>query len=290
MTSETKAAGRSRVQCLDRALDILEALAQREEMGVSEIARALGLHVATIHNLLSTLAARHYLLNVNGRYRIGPGLAVLASQWNPGLALPGRVRPALEDLTQSTGESAVATALAGGQAVMFARTFGLNDVTVQFPNAVWPCPLDLATGRVLVAHLQEHQRALYLREGAAAPAGRPAAGWEAEFRHIRERGVCVLGGARRSVLALGAPVFGPGGRVLVALGVSCPQFRAALAHRKRLEAALVRAANGLSAELGGAQAAAAGVLAAGRASAGKGRAMRTGLSQRRNHRNNKGEP
>ena len=49
-----------RVQSLDRALDLLEALASAEELGVSELAARTGLVPSTAHRLLATLVARGY--------------------------------------------------------------------------------------------------------------------------------------------------------------------------------------------------------------------------------------
>ena len=47
-----------RVQSLDRALDLLEALASTDELGVSEVAAKTGLVPSTAHRLLGTLVAR----------------------------------------------------------------------------------------------------------------------------------------------------------------------------------------------------------------------------------------
>ena len=46
-----------RVQSLDRALDLIEALAGADELGVSELAAQTGLVPSTTHRLLATLVA-----------------------------------------------------------------------------------------------------------------------------------------------------------------------------------------------------------------------------------------
>ena len=54
--------GSDAVQSVERALELLEALVEPGEgRGVSELARATGLPVATIHRLLATMAARGYV-------------------------------------------------------------------------------------------------------------------------------------------------------------------------------------------------------------------------------------
>ena len=50
-----------RVQSLDRALDLIEALAGADELGVSELAAQTGLVPSTTHRLLATLVARGYV-------------------------------------------------------------------------------------------------------------------------------------------------------------------------------------------------------------------------------------
>lgn len=238
-------------------MDILELLARKTEMGVTEIARELGLHVATIHNILRTLAGRHYLLNVNGRYRLGPGLALLASGWNPVVALPSLAQPKLEEITHRTRDSAVAVALMGDRAVILAKTLGLDDVTVQFPKQIWPLPMQLATGRLLVAFLPEEHRSKYINKHINE---NPDIGlkseltekhWQDELRRIRKQSICILRRAcTHAVEAIGAPIYGPGGNVLAALGVSCPRFRSTNTHHLTMQTAVTDMARQLSDELG----------------------------------------
>jgi len=55
------------VQSVERALELLEALAEPgEAKGVSELARATGLPVATIHRLLATMVSRGYVRQDSG--------------------------------------------------------------------------------------------------------------------------------------------------------------------------------------------------------------------------------
>ena len=65
------------VQSVERALELLEALAEpREAKGVSELARATGLPVATIHRLLATMVSRGYVRQDTGshKYTLGSHL------------------------------------------------------------------------------------------------------------------------------------------------------------------------------------------------------------------------
>jgi IclR family KDG regulon transcriptional repressor len=63
-----------RIQSIDRTLNIVEALANaKEPVGLSELARHLGLHVSTLYGLISTLVARGYVEQDKdtNRYQLG---------------------------------------------------------------------------------------------------------------------------------------------------------------------------------------------------------------------------
>ena len=79
------------VQSVDRAVSVLEILAQRGEAGVSEVAADIGVHKSTAFRLLAALEDRELVEQTQerGKYRLGFGILRLAS------AVPGRL-----DLTQ----------------------------------------------------------------------------------------------------------------------------------------------------------------------------------------------
>ncbi len=222
----------NRINCLDRALDVLEEFARAEELGVSELARKLNTHVATIFNIVKTLALRRYLINVDGRYRLGPAAEQLAAAMHAALPLPQLLDPIVGELSRATGENAFAAILHGDQAKLLVSHHGSRDVTANSFRADWPSPLDLATGRVLVAFgpeslwkrfVDEWQRRKTLRN-AAAPMALNA--WRTEFQAIRARGMAeILNKDRESVSALAAPVFAASGRIAAAIGVSFPSLR-----------------------------------------------------------------
>ena len=248
-------AERKRIQCLDRTLDIMEALAAHGEMGVSELARKLGLHVATIHNILVTLASRNYLLRNSGRYRLGPALAVLASGADPLPRLPDLAQPLLDEVTRETGESAVAAVLVGARGAMVATTPGTDEIAVQFPKEGFPDPLALCTGRVVVAQGAEEGWDGFIERHLARD--KPATGeqdwgadeWRAHLRRLRSDGYGVLS-RPRGTSSVAVPVRGPGGGVVAALGASCPFFRATEEHLENMLTAVRGAAERLARELG----------------------------------------
>ena len=95
------------VQSVDRAVSVLEILAQRGEAGVSEVAADIGVHKSTAFRLLAALEDRELVEQTQerGKYRLGFGILRLAS------AVPGRLdvtqqaRPVCEQLAAQLGET-----------------------------------------------------------------------------------------------------------------------------------------------------------------------------------------
>lgn len=110
--------GHTRVQSLDRALGLLDLLADAgRPLGLSELASAGGLPVSTTHRMLASLSASGYLHQAaDRRYRLGPRLVALggAAMLPVGPAVPAW----LGRLVASTGETANAATLCG-DAVLF---------------------------------------------------------------------------------------------------------------------------------------------------------------------------
>src|SRR4051794_27636041 len=120
-----------RVQSLDRALDLLEALATSDELGVSEIAARTGLVPSTAHRLLATLVARGYAAQspASGRYLLGYKLLELTSGLQDRLQrLRTAARPHLEAIQEETGETTNLVVLEGRESVYVDSVSGTRSV------------------------------------------------------------------------------------------------------------------------------------------------------------------
>lgn len=93
------------VQSLDRAIDLLEALAQvGGSASLSELASASGLPLPTIHRLMRTLLLRGYALQQpSRRYALGPRFIRIGEI--AGRQFGANARAHLERLAESLGES-----------------------------------------------------------------------------------------------------------------------------------------------------------------------------------------
>lgn len=238
------------VQSVERALAVLESIVDAGEIGVSELGQKLGLHVATVHNILRTLTARQYLQNVNGRYRPGPSLAVLLSRSQPITLLARMAQPVLEQLSETTQEATSFTVLTGTTAKLIAFHPGKHAITIHYPQWVWPDPLLLATGQVLVAYASDAIRQTCIENHRQKDASVSATDWEKHFADIRTTAYAsITFPDRDGQYAFASGISGADGKILAAIGASCPKFRADEANKKLMQESVKSAAQLLSGEL-----------------------------------------
>lgn len=108
MRRKGKAVAGQGVQVLDRALDILEELAQAPDpRGLSELAQAVGMSKTTVFRIAGTLLKRGYVeKTLEGRYTVGPNLFRLLSYHINSLELQTEAKPFLAALKRVLGLTA----------------------------------------------------------------------------------------------------------------------------------------------------------------------------------------
>lgn len=94
-----------RVQVLDRAFDITEALAQaRTPMALGELASNVKMSKSTVHRLLHTMVERGYATKTaEGAYTVGPKLFDVVSYRINSLELQTEAKPILANLKSALG-------------------------------------------------------------------------------------------------------------------------------------------------------------------------------------------
>jgi DNA-binding IclR family transcriptional regulator len=107
------------------ALDVVDALAEETELGVSELSRRLGIAKSTAHRTCSVLAARGVLDRTDeGRYRLGLRLVEYGSLATVRTAVRDRALPLLVELRNTLGETVQIGVPAGGDVVYIERVEG----------------------------------------------------------------------------------------------------------------------------------------------------------------------
>ncbi len=92
---------------LEKALDVLEAVAQAPATGLQGLAQATGYPPPTVHRLLKVLARRGYVRHdpVTSRYRLALKVLELANLLKEGLGIIELARPVMKALMEATGET-----------------------------------------------------------------------------------------------------------------------------------------------------------------------------------------
>lgn len=173
------------------ALDLLECFATDDELGVSDIARRLGVAKSTAHRLLSTLRTRGFIEQdpESGRYRLGLHLFELGHLAQVRHPLREVAQPICLDLSRRTGLTVNLSVLDGADVVFIERvesvdSRGLNEWGRRLPAHV------ASSGKAIAAWNEEFSLA---RIAAGFPPRsratvRTATEWEATLRLVRKRG------------------------------------------------------------------------------------------------------
>lgn len=242
------------VQSLERAFDIINYIATKEPSpSLSEIGRAVGLSLSTVHRLLSSMQAKGVIEKDSaGRYRVGS----VVLKWSTSMlhqgALADLVLPFLHKLREETNETVSFHALVGRHHVCIQQVQSRHEIgsIVEMGKAT---PLGLgASGRAILAYLPEEERLIAIRLWNSY--GLPhidAQSFEDELSRVRTDGVVKSLGERvKGAVSASAPVFSSSGGVVGAMTLSGPQDRLSAdtldVYAQRLKAIAAR----VSSELG----------------------------------------
>lgn len=255
-TFDTPSARQGGVQSVDRAVAILDLLAERSEAGVTEIAYAIGVHKSTASRLLASLEAGRLVEQTThrGSFRLGFGLMRLAAPVSGRMDVTREGLPVLEALAAEVGETVNLAVLRGTDVVNLEQVRG--PATITTVNWVGqPTPLHAtSSGKVLLAAFAPDDLAAFL----ARPLPRftpqtitEAPELERELVRVREQGYATTTEELELGLdAVAAPVRDAGGRVVAAISVSGPVYRLDAARMAEVAPAVVAAAADLSRRLG----------------------------------------
>jgi len=247
-----------RVQVLERAFDILDALASHtSELALSELSRRLHLHRSTVHRLLVVLEGSRYVERngANGKYRLGSKLVELGTKVVARLDLPKLAKPFLAQLVRETGETAHMGILREGEVVSITNVESSR--TLRTPATVGRrTPAHCSSlGKSLLAFLSDEELDHFvqdtgLKRYTASTITVPDA-LKAELQRVRERGYAVDEEEfEEGLKCIGAPVRGPFGEVVAAISIAGPAARLGGLRMPALTDSMLRAAIGLSAALG----------------------------------------
>jgi len=245
------------VQSVDRAVSVLEILAQRGEAGVSEVAADIGVHKSTAFRLLAALEERELVEQTQdrGKYRLGFGILRLASAVPGQLDVTHQARPICERLAVQLGETV--------NIAVRRSHFVVNIDQARGPSAIaahnWVGELTpvhaTSSGKVLLAYMTPDERRDVLAASGLARLTSHTITSETELEAeveaaARDGYASSIGELEEGLNAIAAPVRDHIGRVIAALSVSGPSYRLEPSRFEAVARMTVAAADRISRRLG----------------------------------------
>lgn len=241
---------------LAKGLGVLEALAEVEGAGLTELARRLDVSGPTLFRLLATLTGAGYVQKRASRYRLSLKMWELGTRAIRRLTLRDLARPHMERLVAEVGEAAHLAVLEGAGVVIIEKV-----------DTTQPVRVDTFIGQRAPAHCAASGKAIL----AFAPADITAAILAGPLprytdqtvceRHRLERDLALTakrgyalnrGEWRHDVCAIGVPIRNHAGEVVASLSLTMPTQRfTESAVADRFLPGLIAASAAISAEFGG---------------------------------------
>jgi DNA-binding IclR family transcriptional regulator len=250
--SRTRQPSQRRIGAAERAITVLDTLAEDGELGTNEIARRTRMTPSTVSRQLGTLAASGLVERVDstGRYRLGIRIIHLANAVLARLDVREVARPHLEALVAATGETATLSVPGDEDAI-----------TVDFvPGAHQVQPVS-RLGRPSIAHATSAGKVMLAFSGRELPEGPFRAytpqtitderGLAREIEAVRERGWALAAGEREPGLtAIAAPIRSARGELEAIVALQGPSSRFGDAEVESAVPLLLERAEAISRELG----------------------------------------
>ncbi len=215
------------VKSVMAALDVLDCFADSDELGVSDIARRLGVAKSTAHRLLTSLCARGLAERnpESGQYRLGLHLFELGQLAAERMRLRRAAMPLLEELRQVSGCTVHLAVPAGADVLYVERLETLRGMHLMTSVARRQPSHCTSSGKVMAAYDVDFARA---RRTAGFPgltdvSIRTVADYDRTLVEVRRRGVGTnVGEAKVGLSSVAAPVLDSAGRAQAAISLVGP--------------------------------------------------------------------
>jgi DNA-binding IclR family transcriptional regulator len=215
-------------QSAERVLALLKSFDDsRMELGVAELARALGVHKSTASRLAAALERAGFLTRSGRRYRLGVEIIRLGALALRSFDLVATMQPAMEKLSQRTGET-VNLAVPDGHDVL--NVAEVASTYILSASGGWigrrTRPHAAANGKVLLAY-GALPPPVSLERFTPQTVTSPDE-LAAQLEDVRRAGYATaVAELETGLVAVAAPVFDPAGACVAALSISGPEYRMA---------------------------------------------------------------
>lgn len=232
------------VRAVERALDILMCFTKDSDLGLSEIAGAIGLHKSTVHRLLTTLEERGFVIRnpATDKYRLGLKIWELSAHLSHNDDPAVLLLPQMEQLRDRLGET-VSLYLRDGTDRLRIQAVQSNQAIRRVAQVGARLPLFVgASSKVLVAYAEDAVLRAVL-DSPDWPAAVDREAYMSQLEEIRRVGYATSYEEREpGAAAVAAPIFDRNGRVAAALSVSGPVSRLSPQTLEKMAPVLIEAA------------------------------------------------
>ncbi|NBE83463.1 IclR family transcriptional regulator [Micromonospora rubida] len=251
--------GQSRsIAAVERAMDVLLYFGRsgRPDLGVTEIATALGLTKAAVHRILTALRSRELITldPSTRRYALGHAAVTLGRAYLARTDLRAMAGPELRALAAETGETATLSLRRGDTRLYVDQVVPEHELRLDV-NIGIPYPLHAgSSSKAFLAFVAEDELAAYLErhrldELTDRTITDPAK-LRKELAGIRKRGYATSRGERQpGATSIAAPVYDHDGHVVAVVSVAGPVGRFK-PESPELAKSLLKATSRISAQLG----------------------------------------
>lgn len=225
----------SRIQSLDRALDVLECVTAGGGLTLTEIVDDLGQSPATIYRILTTFSARGSLEidPVSQEWFVGPASFRIGSAFLRRTGLVERARPIMRALMVETGETANLGVENDGQVLFLSQVETFENIRAFFPPGAQSPMYASGIGKALLAHADTNSIERYIeREKLTAFTENTICcqtTLRAELERIRQQGYAFDDEEKSTGMrCVAAPIFNSFGEAVAGISISGPSARLTL--------------------------------------------------------------
>lgn len=254
--AETEGDSKTRLSSVAAAIRLLKVFSDTEvEIGISALAKHLGLAKSTVHRMATTLLDEGMLEqnSTNGRYRLGLAVLEMGALARRSMTLSNEARPFLFDLRTQTNETVMLAVREGFETVMVLALESNHAIRLRSAVGTRQALLGSTLGQAMVSYLPDDRIAALLATAPAAAYGQEApvapAQMRDRFETIRNRGYVIEHESEFGMHSIAAPVFGEAG-VVGAIGLAGPAQRLPQEVLETLVPSLLEAGRSISLRMG----------------------------------------
>ncbi|MEP2530892.1 HTH-type transcriptional regulator BhcR [Shimia sp.] len=245
---------KTRIQALDRALDVLEVLADQGGLTLSEVAASLKQSPATIYRVLTTLQLRGMADTDPGdqTWHVGPGAFRIGSAFLRRSSVVERARPVMRMLMEETGETANLGIEKNGQVLFLSQVETHETIRAFFPPGTLSPMHASGIGKALLASMDDTR--LFGEDDLESFTPKTLTSQSqlrADLALTRDRGFSFDDEERaEGMRCIAAPIYNLFGEAVAGISISGPTHRLDTARIQTIGALVRDAAHDLSRALG----------------------------------------